>query len=344
MLVTGGSGFLGSFCIIALLNAGYSVRTTVRDLSRSSGLLDIFRKSDRVESSSLDRLSFVATDLTKDERWEHAVSGCTYILHVASPFPDHQPKHEDDLIIPAREGSLRVLRAARAAGVKRVVLTSSLAAVSFGHPEQSAPFTEESWTNVSGKDVTAYAKSKTLAEKAAWEFVKSPEGKGLELSVINPVGIFGPVLSADYATSIIIIQRLLNGDVPGCPDLTVSVVDVRDVASLHLLAMTNPAAAGERFIAISPPTMSFRDVALTLKEKVPQWSERTPTRGVPNFLLRIIALFDRQVATIIPQLGKKYDATSEKAQRVLGWQARSREDAIVATAESLVKLGLIKNV
>lgn len=341
VLVTGGSGFLGSFCIIDLLKAGYIVRATVRSLSQSSPVKDSLKNAG-VEESSLDRLSFFAADLTKDEGWAQAVAGCTYVLHVASPFPAHTPKHENDLIIPAREGSLRVLRASKAAGVKRVVLTSSFSAVAFGHPSQTAPFTEESWTNTSGSDVSPYTKSKTLAERAAWDFVKSPDGQGLELSVIIPVGIYGPVLSKDFSTSIILVQRLLNGDVPGCPNLSFGIVDVRDVSSLHLLAMTNPAAAGERFIAIAPRSMTVREIAITLKQKLPELTKKTPTRTVPNFLLRIVALFDKEIASVIPMLGLWKDATSEKAKNVLGWEPRTREDALIATAESLVNLGLVK--
>ncbi|GJN79645.1 hypothetical protein PLIIFM63780_003162 [Purpureocillium lilacinum] len=225
VLVTGGSGFVGSYCIIDLLNAGYNVRTTIRSISKSSALRDVLKKSGRIEEASLNRLSFAGADLTKDDGWEQAVSGCTYVLHVASPFPPGTPKHEDDLIIPARDGALRVLRAAKAAGVRRVVMTSSFAAVSYGHPQQAAPFTEDSWTNTAGSDVSPYAKSKTLAERAAWDFIESPEGEGLELSVINPAAIFGPVLSADTSASILLIQRLLNGELPGCPNLVFGIVE-----------------------------------------------------------------------------------------------------------------------
>jgi dihydroflavonol-4-reductase len=343
VLVTGGSGFVGSFCIIALLNAGYRVRATVRSLSKVSAVTDSLIKNGGIPESILtERLAFVAADLSKNEGWDEAVAGCTFILHVASPFPPSVPKHEDDLIVPAREGTLRILRAAKAAGVKRVVITSSFAAVGYGHPPQSTPFTEETWTNVNGRGVSPYTKSKTLAERAAWDYVNSPEGKGLELCTVQPTWIFGPVLSEDFSPSILLVQRLLNGDLPGCPDLTLGVIDVRDLASLQLLAMTRPEAAGERFLAVSPPSVTIKQVAMTLKERLPNASKRVTTMQLPNFLLRILALFDQEIASVAPGLGKKLDCTNEKAKRVLGWEPISKEDAIVATAESLIKLGLVK--
>jgi dihydroflavonol-4-reductase len=295
-----------------------------------------------VPDSLLANLSFAAADLTKDDGWPEAVSGCTYVLHVASPLPAGAPKHEDDLIIPACEGTLRVLRAAKYAGVKRVVVTSSFAAIGYGHPQQDKPFNEESWTNLARGDIPPYHKSKTIAEMAAWDFVKSEDGKGLELAVVNSVGIFGPVLGKDFATSIILIQRLLNGDFPGCPQISLGVVDVRDVASLHLLAMTHEKAAGERFLAISPPSMTIQEMAVSLKERLPEVARKAPIRVLPNFLLRIVGLFDKEVALITGELGKERDATNEKAKTILGWNPRSREDALVATAESLVKFGLLK--
>jgi dihydroflavonol-4-reductase len=320
VLVTGGSGFVGAHCVIVLLTAGYKVRTTVRSLTKEDEVRKMLQTGG-VPDSLLTNLSFAAADLTQDDGWPEAVSGCTYVLHVASPFPAGAPKHEDDLIIPAREGTLRVLRAARAAAVKRVVVTSSFAAIGYGHPQQE--------------------KSKTIAERAAWDFIKGDDGKGLELAVVNPVGIFGPVLGKDFATSIILVQRLLNGDLLGCPQISLGVVDVRDVASLHLLAMTHEKAAGERFIAISPPSMTIQEMALVLKERLPEVARKAPTRVLPNLLLRIVGLFDKEVAFIIGELVKK-DATNEKAKRILGWNPRSPEDALVASAESLVKFGLLK--
>jgi dihydroflavonol-4-reductase len=263
------------------------------------------------------------------------------VLHVASPFPESLPKHEDELIVPAREGALRVLRAAKTAGVKRVVLTSSFAAIGYGHPPQAAPFDETSWTNPDGDDVRPYVKSKTLAERAAWNFI-ARDGGGLELAVVNPVGILGPVLGSDYSTSILLVQRLMDGAMPGCPKLSFGAVDVRDVADLHLRAMTHPAAKGERFLAIAGDFLSMRDIALILKARLGQAARRVPTRQLPNWLVRLASLRDPAVKQILPELGKSKNATNAKANRVLGWQPRSSEESIVATGESLIQLGLLK--
>src|ERR1700693_2415578 len=228
ILVTGGSGFIGSASILQLRAAGHQVRTTLRSLKREGDLRATLKEGG---ADPGDRLSFIAADLESDAGWPEAVAGCEYVLHVASPFPQTVPKHEDELIVPAREGALRVLRAARDAGVKRVVLTSSFAAIGYSHKPQAAPFNETDWTDLSVEGLTAYVKSKTIAERAAWDFI-AREGRKLELSVVNPVGVFGPVLGPDYSTSILLVQRLMDGSMPGCPRLHLGTVDVRDVADL----------------------------------------------------------------------------------------------------------------
>ncbi len=339
VLVTGGSGFIGSHSIIQLLNAGHQVRTTLRSLARESDVRAMVRQGGTEAGS---RLSFVAADLTKDAGWTDAVSGCEFVLHVASPFPADLPKHEDELIVPAREGALRVLRAARDAGVKRVVMTSSFAAIGYGQGARSAPFDETNWTNPNAEDVTPYVKSKTLAERAAWDFV-AREGRGLELSAVNPVAIFGPVLGSDFATSILLVQRMMDGAFPGLPRLCFGAVDVRDVVDLHIRAMTNPAANGERFLAVAGDFLWIVEIARVLKDRMGAAAKRVPMRQLPNWVVRLAALKDPAVKQFIPELGKAKNATSEKARRVLGWTPRSREDAIAATAESLVRLGLLKD-
>ncbi|MGO9434460.1 MAG: SDR family oxidoreductase [Terracidiphilus sp.] len=339
VLVTGGSGFIGSHTILQLLAAGHTVQTTVRDLRREPEVRALLKQGG---ADPGDRLKLFAADLTKDAGWKEAVTGCEYVLHVASPFPPSVPKDEDELIIPAREGALRVLRASRDAGVKRVVLTSSFAAIGYGQPEQPRPFDETNWTNVDSGGVMPYTKSKTLAERAAWDLI-AKEGGGLELAVVNPVGVFGPVLGADYATSILIVQKLMDGAMPGCPRLSFGGVDVRDVADLHLRAMTHPAAKGERFLAVAGEFVAIVEIARMLKSRMGAVARRVPTRELPDFLVRLAALMDPAVKQILPELGKRKNATSAKAQRVLGWNPRSVEDAVVATAESLVELGLLKD-
>lgn len=337
VLVTGGSGFIGSHCILQLLAQGHTVRTTVRSSKREADVRAMLKIGDAVNT---ERLSFFAADLEKDAGWPEAVAGCDYVLHVASPFPAGVPKHEDELIVPARDGALRVLRAARDAGVKRVVLTSSFAAIGYGHGKDTL-FDETHWSDATRPDLQAYPKSKTLAERAAWDFIRD-EGKGLELSVVNPVGVFGPVLGPDLSTSILLVQRLLEGALPGSPRLYFGVVDVRDVADLHLRAMVDPAAKGERFLAVAGDFMTVQEIALTLRRRLGEAAKRVPRFQLPNFVLRLAALRDPAVKLLLPELGKKKNATNAKAKRVLGWAPRSSEDAVIATAESLIRLNLSK--
>jgi nucleoside-diphosphate-sugar epimerase len=339
VLVTGGSGFIGGHCILQLLAAGHRVRTTLRSLRRENEVRTTVKEAG-VDAD--DRLSFAVADLEKDEGWGEAVAGCEYVLHVASPFPVGLPRNEDEIIVPARDGTLRVLRAARDGGVRRVVLTSSFAAIGYGHPPQKEPFDETSWTDPKGADVSAYVKSKTLAERAAWDFV-AKEGGALELSVVNPVGVFGPALGHDLSTTVFAVKRMLNGEFPGAPKLSLGVVDVRDVADLHLRAMTRPEAKGERFLAVAGDFMPFIEMARLLRTRMGAVARRVPTFELPNWVMRIAALADPGVTQILPELGKRKSATSAKAKRVLGWEPRSREDALVASAESLVRLGLLKD-
>lgn len=338
VLVTGGSGFIGSHCILQLLAAGHQVRTTVRSARREADVRALLKQGG---ADPGEALSFAIADLQKDEGWPEAVAGCDHVLHVASPFPESVPKDENELIIPAREGALRVLRAARDAGVKRVVLTSSFAAIGYGHPRREEPFDETVWTDPTSPDVQPYAKSKTLAEKAAWDFIER-EGGSLELATVNPVGVFGPVLGPDYSTSILMVQRLMDGAVPGLPRLTFGVVDVRDVADLHLRAMTAPEARGERFLAVAGDFMSMADMAQVLRRRMGRAARRVPAFQLPDVVVHLASWFDPAVGQLLPELGKTKNASSAKARRVLGWEPRSNEEALVSTAESLVKLGLLK--
>ena len=339
VLVTGGSGFIGSHVVLQLLTAGHTVRTTVRNLKREREVRAMLKSAG---SEAGDRLTFFAADLEKDAGWAEAVAGCEYVQHVASPFPLKVPKDENELIVPARDGALRVLRASRDAGVKRVVLTSSFAAIGYGLGVPRTPFDETSWTNVNGEGVTPYVKSKTLAESAAWDFI-AKQGGGLELSVVNPVVVFGPVLGPDYSTSIVLVQRLMDGAMPGVPQLYFGVVDVRDVADLHIRAMTDPAAKGDRFLAVAGDFLSIRDIAKVLKDRMGAAAKRVPTRQLPNWLVRLAALRDPAIKQFVPELGKIKNGSNEKARRLLGWAPRSSEEAILATAESLVERGLLKD-
>jgi nucleoside-diphosphate-sugar epimerase len=336
--VTGGSGFVGSHCILQLLSAGHEVRTTVRSLIREADVRTML-KVGGVDAGN--RLTFVAADLGSDAGWKEAAAGCEFVHHVASPFPLAEPKDENELIVPAREGALRVLRASRDAGVKRVVMTSSFAAIGYGHKPQSEAFDEKSWTDVSNKIVPAYHKSKALAERAAWDFIAKEGGK-LELSVVNPVGIFGPVMGADLSSSIQIIKRMMDGGMPGCPRIYFGAVDVRDVADLHMRAMTHPAAKGERFIAVAGASVSLLEVAQVLKKGMGASGKRVSTKQIPDFVMRLFAVFDKSVRGALPELGNIKSSSNEKAKRVLGWSPRSSEESILASAESLVQLGLLK--
>ncbi len=338
VLVTGGSGFIGSHCIVRLLAAGHRVRTTVRSLDREPGVRALVHQGGREPG---DRLTFVAADLERDAGWPDAVAGCDFVLHVASPFPAGIPRHADQLIVPAREGSLRVLRAARDAGVRRVVLTSSFAAVGYGQPPRPTPFDETDWTDLGSGDLLPYVRSKTLAERAAWDFIAA-EGGALELSVVNPVAVFGPVLGADYSTSILIVQRMLAGGMPACPRVSFGVVDVRDVADLHLRAMTHPAARGERFLAVAGDFMSLLQIAAVIRRRLGAAARKVPTRELPDWVVRAAAAFVPDVKQILPELGRAKNATHAKAGRLLGWAPRCNEDSLIATAESLIQLGLVR--
>jgi dihydroflavonol-4-reductase len=334
VLVTGGSGFVGSHVVLQLLEAGYDVRTTVRSLDREAGLREMV-KGAGVDSSG--RLTVLAANLEHDRGWAEAAAGCEYVIHVASPMPAAAPRNEDEVIRPARDGVLRVLKAARDAKVRRVVMTSSCGAVYYGHPPRTTPFDETSWTDIDG-DMSAYVRSKAIAERAAWDFM-STDGGSLELTTINPSGIFGPILGPDFSSSIELVTRLMNG-MPGVPRLYFGVVDVRDVADLHVRAMTHPSARGERFIATSGDIMSMLAIARVLKEHLGSRAKKVPTRQLPNWLVRFAALFQPTLRPLLPLLDSTRRATSEKAERVLGWRPRPPQEAILATAESLIRFGI----
>lgn len=311
VLVTGGTGFVGIYCILQLLQQGYKVKTTLRSLSRKDEVTSLLEQAG---ISSSENLSFVEADLTKDQNWDQAVDGCTYVLHIASPFPAGEPEDANELIVPARDGALRVLKAARDAGVKRVVLTSSFAAIGYSKNPKDHVFTELDWTDPE-LTAMAYIKSKTIAERAAWDFIIS-EGAGMELTVINPVGIFGPALGKDYSTSTGMVKALLNGDMKETPPFTFGIVDVRDVAGIHISAMTHPAAKGERFLATATGTMSLYDIAQLIRKERPEHSANIA-----------------DLKPLDPSLN--IAMSNDKAKKLLGWNPKSKEEAILSCVDSL---------
>jgi dihydroflavonol-4-reductase len=334
VLVTGGSGFLGGWCVIELLRRGYAVRTTVRNLSREPEVRAVVAS----EVDPADRLAVLTADLTNDEGWADAVAGCDYVLHVASPFPPKQPKDPDELIVPAREGTVRVLGASLDAGVRRVVVTSSVAAIRLSDGAAARPLDERDWTDPDSPGLTPYVRSKTIAEQAAWELVRE---RGVEdrLAVVNPGAIIGPVLNDDLSYSLQAVQRLLEGT-PGIPKLGFGLVDVRDVADLELRAMTAPEAGGERFIAATE-FLWMAEIGAILRERLGEAAAKVPTRTIPNLLVRGMALFDPGIRSVVDGLGRRTDLSSEKARSVLGWAPRPIADTIAETGESLIRHGAV---
>jgi dihydroflavonol-4-reductase len=333
VLVTGGSGYIAGFIIRQLVAEGWSVHTTIRNLKRE----DEVRGWLAVDNS---KLKFFAADLMSDDGWAEAVAGCSHVEHVASPLPSNAPKSDDELIIPAREGALRALRFAHAAGVKRLVMTSSVAAIAYGHGRDRHHFTEADWTNVDSPDAYAYVKSKTIAERAARDWMAA-NGAGMEFVTVNPSLVLGPLLTGDFSTSLEAIKKLLDGSMPGIPNLGFSVVDVRDVASLHVLCLTAPDMADERFIAAGS-FMMLKDIAAILKADLGRDARKVPSLRVPDFLVRLSANFDPVVKQVVGELGNVRDTPATHAKTKLGWQTRDARDTIIETARDMIRLGVVK--
>ncbi len=336
VLVTGGSGFIGGWCIAKLLGAGYTVRTTVRDLKREA---EVRGAIGSVEPSALDpqRLSFHVASLDSDTGWAEATAGCRYVLHVASPVPAVQPKDPDDLIRPARDGALRALKAAVEAGVERVVMTSSVAAI--GESGREGVKDENDWTDLSLPDVTPYSQSKTIAERAARDWMTA-NGGSTTLATVNPVVVLGPVMSGDFSASVQVVSRMLDGKLPGVPNLGFNLVDVRDVADLHVLAMTAPQAAGGRYIAASD-YLWMEGVAEILRANLPELAAKVPTRKLPDWLVRLVSVFDPALKSVTGGLSRKREFSSARAQSELGWRPRSAEESVIAAGRSLIAHGVV---
>ena len=334
VLVTGGTGFIGLHCLQQLLDKGYKVRTTIRSESRKQEVMEAMKK----HSSNFENLEFFIADLLSDDGWSEAVNGSKYVLHVASPFFLGEPENEDVFIKPAVDGTLRVLKACADADVKKVVLTSSFAAVGYGHPKEKEVYTEEDWSSVDG-EISPYAKSKTLAEKAAWEFVENlEESKKFELTVINPVAVTGPMLTSDIGSSNDFLLKLISGSMPACPKIHMGYIDVRDVAKAHIFSMTEDKTNGERII-VSENEMFFAEVGKTLNEA---GFKKSPTKEMPNFLVKIMSLFVGELKTLLSALNRKGDIDKTKAKSFFNWDYISTEQSVTETAQQLQDMGLTK--
>lgn len=337
VLVTGASGYIGGHCVVELLRHGYRVRGTVRNARKRKAVEGLAAHV----SGSEGRFEVVEADLAVDAGWADAVRGCTYIQHVASPFPSSEPDDEMEIVGPAVEGTKRVLAAAASTGgVRRVVLTSSVAAVAYGLDRPAHHlYTEKDWSDPDR--CNAYQKSKTLAERAAWDFVASvPAEHRFELAVINPGFVVGPMLDADVQTSGEVVKRLLRRELPGCPRLGFAVVDVRDIAMAHRLAMEKPDAAGKRFICAGDHYW-VRDLAEVLATEFGPLGYRVPTRNLPYWLLWIAARFDRELRLVLDYIGREERVSHELASAVLGWTPRPLRDSLVEMGHSMIEHGVV---
>jgi dihydroflavonol-4-reductase len=342
VLVTGATGFIAQHCMMQLLEAGFLVRGTARAPDRRAEVVAVLSPhlSD-VARRGLDSLDVMAADLTSDEGWRSALEGCRYVLHVASPLPRGAVKDEDELIVPARDGALRVLRAAKDAGVERVVLTSSLSAIVYGN-DRSRAFTESDWSNLDGTRIGAYDKSKTIAERAAWAYMTSIQGSSsMQLAVINPGLVLGPLLSSDWGTSGEMVKRILDHKVPAIPNISFATVDVRDVASAHLAAMVSPDAAGQRFIC-AEATHSMMELAQILKARYGERGFNVPTRRLPSIILRAMAIVDGTVRLALNDLDNPAHVDNTKIRTVLAWQPRDLPEMTSSMADSMIEYGVVR--
>jgi nucleoside-diphosphate-sugar epimerase len=343
VLVTGATGFIAQHCIVQLLDAGYRVRGTARTAGRTPEVGSVLRPHLSYDARERlgDDFEVVAADLTSDENWGGAVDGCRFVLHVASPLPSAPPKNAQDLIIPARDGAVRVLRAANEGGVERVVMTSSMAAVCYGRARDRV-FTEDDWSDVDGPDIGAYEQSKTIAERTAWEFMASLGApNAMDLVTINPGLVLGPLLCGQWGTSAELVKKILERAIPAIPDARFPMVDVRDVAAAHLAAMVSPEASGQRFICCIE-SHAIREVALILKEEFGPRGFKVPTRRLARPVLRIVALWDQQARLLMADVGRPADLDSSKIRRVLGIEFRGLREMTVSMADSMIRYGVVK--
>nr|WP_255616841.1 NAD-dependent epimerase/dehydratase family protein [Aurantimonas sp. VKM B-3413] len=335
--MTGISGFIGKHVALAMLGAGFLVRGTLR----SQGKAEAVRAALAEAGADPARVEFAVADLTRDEGWQEAAEGCRFVAHTASPFPARQPRDRQALVPIAKGGTLRVVRAALAAGAERLVLTSSVASVYYGHPRRTEPrFGEEDWTDVTNGSVTAYAVSKTEAERAAWGAV---DGTALQMAAINPALVLGPLLDGEAGTSARLVAMMMNGRLPAVPNASFGIVDVRDVAEAHALALTVPGAAGHRFL-LSGGSMTLLEIANVMAAEYPDLARRLPRFVLPDALVRIAALVAPEARALRAELGRRKQLVTDPAQRILGLSFRSPRIAVRDMAESLGKRGLVKEV
>ena len=338
VLLTGASGYIAKHIALQLLEAGYHVRGTVRDLGRGAEVTEAVRPQLSDDSDLAVRLTFVILDLTEDAGWTDAMNGVDVLMHTASPFPLDQPKHEDDLIRPAVDGAMRALHAAHAAGITRVVLTSSTAAISGSAlPAGDTSFDETNWTDPTDPDVAAYARSKTLAEQAAWDFVRN-DAPDMNLTTINPGFVLGAPLDQHFGSSIQVIERLLRGKDPMLPDIGFATVDVLDVAEMHVMVIEKPETFGQRIMAVDS-FQSFKDLAQAVKIAFPD--RKMPTRVAPNFLIRLLARFDPTIKSIVPNLGRVDKIDNARALATVGRGMRQARKAAVSSAKYLIDNKLV---
>ena len=334
LLVTGATGFIATHCIVDLLNQGYQVRGTVRNLNSEKHIRTVLEK----HTQYIDNLEIVHAELTDPSNWPMAMRGCHGVLHIASPVPIIQPKDADKVIGPALAGTMNVLKAAKDLNVSRVVITSSVAAVWGQGEKTSRVYSESDWTDTNRPDQSPYSLSKTLAEKAAWKFVEK-EGNP-ELVVINPSVVLGPALGSDFGTSLTVLYKLLKGKLPMLPKLGFEIVDVRDVAVLHRLAYESSESAGRRFLC-SCGFRWLKEMAIFLRETFPEYRKSIATRDMPNFLVKIYSFFDGSVKRLLPKLDIKKEMDVSAARSVLGWDPRAPEEAIESGARSLIDLNVV---
>jgi nucleoside-diphosphate-sugar epimerase len=342
VLVTGATGFIAQHCMLQLLEAGYDVRGTARSGGRTAEVSAILSPhlSDAARVG-LDHLDVVAADLTSDDGWRGAVEGCRYVMHVASPLPRGVVKDEQELIVPARDGALRVLRAAHDAGVERVVLTSSLSAIVYGN-DRSRLFTEADWSNLNGDRIGAYDKSKTIAERAAWDYMERvKDTSSMQLAVINPGLVLGPLLSSDWGTSGEMVKRIMEHKVPAIPNINFATVDVRDVAGAHVSAMVIPEAAGQRFIC-AEKNHSMMEIAQILKAGYGARGFKIPTGRLPSIAVRAMAVFDKTVRLALNDLDRTQNVDNTKIRTVLKWQPRDLSEMTLSMADSMIDYGVVR--